>query len=123
MWEHDFKRFPELTNSQMDFYYFDSPHKQITENFMAKVVKVTDGDTIRVEWEERDFTFPIRFIDTDALNYQQEQGLKVKKWLEKEYFRERSRDINRPYKQSREVGRLLGGNIISRNQHQQTEYF
>ena len=51
---HDFKQFPELTNSQMVMYYFQSPHKQITEPFEAKVVKVTDGDTIRVLWAERE---------------------------------------------------------------------
>ena len=43
---HDFKLFPELTNSQMQIYYWDSPHKQITKNFMAKVLRVKDGDTI-----------------------------------------------------------------------------
>ena len=35
---HDFKAFPELTNSQMDLYYWDSPHKQITDDFDAVVV-------------------------------------------------------------------------------------
>ena len=54
---HDFKRFPELTNGQMGLYYFDSPHKQIAENFFAKVVKVSDGDTIRVKADFRDFNF------------------------------------------------------------------
>ena len=38
---HDFKRFPELTNSQMDFYYDDSPHPQITEDISVRVIKVT----------------------------------------------------------------------------------
>ena len=61
---HDFKLFPELTNRQMQEYYFQSPHKQITENFAAKVVKVTDGDTIRVEVDFRDFDFPIRIAET-----------------------------------------------------------
>ena len=37
---HDFKLFPELTNAQMDLYYFESPHRQITEDFIGKVVKV-----------------------------------------------------------------------------------
>ncbi len=63
---HDFKRFPELTNSQMAFYYFDSPHQQIAEDFWAKVVKVTDGDTIRVTCDFRDFNFPIRFANIMA---------------------------------------------------------
>jgi len=79
---HDFKRFPELSNSQMQIYYFDSPHKQITENFMAKVVKVTDGDTIRVMWDERDFDFPIRMQDLAAPELDERGGIASQKWLE-----------------------------------------
>ena len=30
---HDFKKWPELRNSQMALYYFESPHRQITEDF------------------------------------------------------------------------------------------
>jgi len=63
---HDFKRFPELTNAQMGLYYFDSPHTQITEDFDARVVKVVDGDTIRVTCSFRDFNFPIRFANIMA---------------------------------------------------------
>ena len=58
---HNFKLFPELTNNQMQFYYFESPHRQIIEDFRAKVVQVTDGDTIRVKWDERKFDFPTNF--------------------------------------------------------------
>jgi endonuclease YncB( thermonuclease family) len=84
---HDFKRFPELTNSQMQFYYWDSPHKQITEGFLAEVVKVTDGDSIRVKTEFRDFDFPIRLakINAPELN---EGGEESKSWLEKELLGE-----------------------------------
>jgi endonuclease YncB( thermonuclease family) len=84
---HDFKRFPELTNSQMQFYYWDSPHKQITEGFLAEVVKVTDGDSIRVKTEFRDFDFPIRLakINAPELN---EGGEENKSWLEKELLGE-----------------------------------
>ena len=28
--------------------------------YSAKLVRVVDGDTIRVEWSERDFDFPVR---------------------------------------------------------------
>ena len=63
---HDFKLFPELTNSQMQFYYFDSPHRQITEDFWGEVVKITDGDTIHVKWSEREKPIRVRFIDTAA---------------------------------------------------------
>lgn len=67
---HDFNAFPELTNSQMQEFYFDSPHKQIVENFRAEVVRVHDGDTITVRTDFRDFDFPIRFagIDTKELS-------------------------------------------------------
>lgn len=61
----DFVRFPELPLSRMTDY-FESPHKQIFGSFMATVIKVTDGDTIRVMWEERDFDFPIRLSNINA---------------------------------------------------------
>ena len=81
---HDFKKFPELTNRQMQFYYFQSPHQQITENFLAQVVKVTDGDTIRVETDFRDFSFPIRFLDLAAPEVNEEGGLEAKAFLKGE---------------------------------------
>ena len=71
---HDFKRYPELTNNQMNFYYFDSPHQQIAEDFDAKVVKVTDGDTIRVTTDFRDFDFPIRFSNIMAAETDEKGG-------------------------------------------------
>jgi len=77
---HDFKNYPELANSQMQIYYFDSPHKQIIEDFEAKVIKVTDGDTIRVTVDFRDFDFPIRMLNIDAPEMN-EGGGEAKKWL------------------------------------------
>ncbi len=62
---HDFKRFPELTNRQLQEHIV-SPHPQITEDIFVKVIKVIDGDTIRVEWDERDFDFPVRFLGINA---------------------------------------------------------
>lgn len=63
---HDFKKYPELSNKELQQLQFASPHKQITEDFTADVVKVHDGDTItlRVEW--RDFDFPLRLLGIDA---------------------------------------------------------
>ena len=81
---HDFKRFPELTNSQMQIYYFESPHKQIVEPIMVKVVKVTDGDTIRVKWAERDFDFPVRFAELAAPELDERGGIASQSWLEKQ---------------------------------------
>jgi len=63
---HDFKEFPELTNFQMQFYYFESPHKQMFESFDADVIRVHDADTIIVRIPERDFDFPIRFSNSSA---------------------------------------------------------
>lgn len=77
---HDFKRYPELTNNQMNLYYFDSPHQQIAEDFDARVVKVTDGDTIRVTTDFRDFDFPIRFSNIMAAEVK-EGGLRSREHL------------------------------------------
>lgn len=73
---HDFKRFPELTNNQMSLYYFDSPHQQITEDFDARVVKVVDGDTIRVETSFRNFDFPIRMSNLLAPELNEQGGVR-----------------------------------------------
>lgn len=85
---HDFKRFPELTNNQMQIYYFESPHKQITENFTARVVKVTDGDTIRVTCDFRDFNFPIRFANLAAPEMDERGGKESQSWLESQILGE-----------------------------------
>ncbi len=71
---HDFNKFPELTNNQMNLYYFDSPHEQIVADFDAKVVKVVDGDTIRVETSFRDFDFPIRISNMNAAEMNEKGG-------------------------------------------------
>ncbi len=64
--DHDFVAQPELRNNQLEEHQFSSPHPQITEDFDAKVVKVHDGDTVRVTTNFRDFDFPIRLLDIDA---------------------------------------------------------
>lgn len=79
---HNFKAFPELTNRQMEIHYLESPHKQITEDFRAKVVKVTDGDTISVRWRERDFDFPIRLANLQAPELNERGGKESKNFLE-----------------------------------------
>jgi endonuclease YncB( thermonuclease family) len=86
--KHDFKRFPELTNSQMQIFYFDSPHKQITEGFMAKVIKVSDGDTIRVTCDFRDFNFPIRIANLAAPELNERGGKLSQSWLENQILDE-----------------------------------
>lgn len=79
---HDFNKHPELTNSQMQIYYFDSPHKQIFEDFRAKVIKVHDGDTITVRTNFRDFDFPIRFANIAAPELNEEGGHESQSVLE-----------------------------------------
>jgi len=64
--KHDYKNYPELTNREIDEEGFSSPHKQYTEDFRATCVKVHDGDTITLQTEDRDFTFPLRFLELDA---------------------------------------------------------
>ncbi len=81
---HDFKLFPELSNNQMQFYYFDSPHKQMVEPFDAKVVRVKDGDTVQVTTQDRDFDFPIRLARIASPEIDEVGGRKSQRWLEKE---------------------------------------
>ena len=75
---HDFIRFPELTNSQMGLYYFDSPHQQIAEDFDARVIRVVDGDTLRLEVSFRDFDFPLRISNLLAPELNEAGGVKSK---------------------------------------------
>ncbi len=105
---HDFKRFPELTNSQMQFYYFDSPHKQIVEDFFGTVVKITDGDTIHVKWSEREKPVVVRFIDTDAPELDERGGLESARWLEKQIMGEYIRVQIEPKLRVGKWGRIIG---------------
>jgi len=105
---HDFKKFPELTNNQMQIYYFDSPHKQITEDFTAKVVKVTDGDTIRVLWRERDFNFPVRFAYIAAPEIKEKGGKESQSWLEDQILGETVDILINPFNRVEKWGRIIG---------------
>lgn len=78
---HDFKRFPELTNNQMNLYYFDSPHQQIAEDFDARVVNVHDGDTITLEVGFRNFTFPLRMSNLMAAELNEKGGIESRNRL------------------------------------------
>ena len=104
---HDFKKYPELSNAQMDFYYFESPHRQITEDFVARVIRVKDGDTVQVRAEFRDFDFPIRFLDTNAPEMD-EGGSKSKEWLRQEIEGEEIEVLINPRKRVGKFGRILG---------------
>lgn len=110
MW--DFKLRPELPNSMMSSYYFDSPHKQITKDFTAKVVKVTDGDTVRLQWEDRNFDFPLRMlgIDTPEITKGKNEmgGREAQRWLESEILGKEVDIQIDPNQRVGKWGRLLG---------------
>lgn len=108
---HDFKRFPELTNSQLDIYYFDSPHKQITEDFRARVVKVIDGDTVRVVVDFRDFDFPIRMERIGAPELDEIGGPESQRWLSQRVMG-KDVDIIMSPKRVEKWGRLLGDIVV-----------
>lgn len=105
---HDFNTFPELTNAQMQIYYFESPHQQITQNFTAKVIKVHDGDTITLRTNFRDFDFPMRFIDTNAPELNEDGGHESQQWLEQEIGGEEVEIIVSTDNRVDKWGRLLG---------------
>ena|SRR3990167_4746710 len=105
---HDFVNFPELTDSQMDIYYFQSPHKQIFEDFRATCTKVHDGDTITVRWSQRDFDFPIRFINIAAPELKEDGGKESKNWLETKVLGEEVDIKIDPRNRVEKWGRLLG---------------
>ena len=108
MKEHDFKKFPELANSQIDLFYFESPHKQILEDFRAKVIKVVDGDTVRLEWDERDFDFPLRLLNIQAPELGEDGGDEARKWLEGKLLGEEVDILIDKSNRVEKWGRLLG---------------
>jgi len=92
----------------MAIYYFQSPHKQITEDFEGVVVKVTDGDTVRMEVDFRDFTFPVRFIDTAAPELDEGGGPESQSWLEDKILGEKIQVKINPKERVGKWGRILG---------------
>ena len=108
---HDFVKFPELTNSQMQIYYFDSPPRQITEDFTALVTKIIDGDTIQVKWTDRNFEFPIRFIAIAAPENKESGGEQSKSWLESQLLGETVDVIVDSKQRVGKWGRLLGETV------------
>ncbi len=109
---HDFKRFPELTNSQMQFYYFESPHRQITEDFWGKVTDVHDGDTIKVKWSEREKPVIVRLLGIAAAELDEIGGKESQSWLEEQILGEYIQVKIEPKLRVEKWGRILG-NIIS----------
>jgi len=106
--QHDFKKFPELTNNQMQFHYFSSPHKQITEDFWCNVEEVIDGDTLRVKWLERDFPFRVRLLGVGSPELKERGGLEARDWLKSKIEGEEVLVIIDDRERVGKWGRLLG---------------
>jgi len=112
MKEHDYKKFPELTNTQLEEFGFTSPHKQITEDFYAEVIKVHDGDTITLRVDFRDFDFPLRFLGIDAPEMNA-GGEQARDWLIGQILGEEVKITIDSDNRVGKYGRLLG-RVISR---------
>lgn len=104
---HDFKKNPELLTSQFTEEYFNSPHRQITEDFVGKVEKVTDGDTIRVSTNFRDFLTTIRLANIAAPEMS-EGGEEAKNKLEEMIGGETVHIIVDPQNRVGKFGRIIG---------------
>ena len=109
---HNFKLFPELTNTQMQFYYFESPHRQITENFSAKVVEVHDGDTVKVMWRERNFEFRVRLSFIQAPELDEVGGTESRDWLKDRIEGQEVEIQVDPFNRVGKWGRLIGDIIF-----------
>lgn len=78
----DWIKHPELRTIEFSELYFESPHRQITDDFFCKVEKVIDGDTINVKWEGRGFIFKVRLGRIAAPELGEDGGKESKKALE-----------------------------------------
>lgn len=110
---HDFKAFPELTDNQMNLFYFDSPHKQITENFFGNVSRIIDGDTLTVKWFERNKPIIVRMDSIAAPELDKVGGIESKKWLEGRILK---KDVEIAINEENRVGKW--GRIIGTVIHQ-----
>ncbi len=107
VFEHDFKKFPELRKGQLEQLQFLSPHKQITEDFEAEVVRVHDGDTITLSTSFRDFVFPLRFLGIDAPEMNA-GGKEARDWLRDRILGEDVQILINAKNRVDKYGRLLG---------------
>ena len=103
----DFKNRPELPTSLFDIYYFESPHKQITEDFQAKVIEVHDGDTITLRVDFRNFDFQLRLLEIDAKELS-EGGHEARDSLKKRIENEEVDILINKNRRVGKYGRLLG---------------
>lgn len=105
--EHDYNKYPELTNKQIEEYGFTSPHAQLVEDFDAEVVKVIDGDTISLKTTLRDFVFPLRLLDINAPEMN-EGGEVARAWLLQRILNKKVDILINKDNRIDKYGRLLG---------------
>lgn len=105
---HDFKNFPELRDEEFDIYYWESPHRQITEDFDAVVEKVHDGDTVTLSCDFRDFKFPLRISYINAPELNQPGGTDSRDYLKNRLEGKIVRIIINKKNRVEKWGRLLG---------------
>lgn len=105
--EHDYKKYPELTDRQLRELRLDSPHQQIESDFMAKVVKVHDGDTIILRADFRNFDFPLRFLEINAPELKK-GGEEARDWLRDRILNSDVQIRINPKNRVDKWGRLLG---------------
>jgi len=114
VFDHDYKKFPELTNKQLQEFGFSSPFPQIEEDFEAFVVKVHDGDTITLRVGFRDFDFPLRFLGIDAPELN-EGGDLARDWLKNRILNSvvqiKIDKFNRVGKYGRLLGEVISGGL------------
>ena len=115
MYEHDYKTYPELRSSELSTLQYTSPHKQILEDFEAQVIKVIDGDTIRLRTTFRDFDFPLRITDLDAPEMNAPGGKAAREWLKTRIEGKEIKVLIDKYNRVDKYGRLLG-RVISMGQ-------
>ena len=105
--EHDYKKFPELSNKQIEEFGFQSPHIQLTQDFFATVVKVHDGDTITLRTPMRDFDFPLRFLGIDAPEMNA-GGEEARDWLSSRILNKTVQILINQKQRVGKFGRLIG---------------
>ena len=111
VYEHDYNAFPELSNQQLQDIGFTSPFKQYTEDFRATVIKVHDGDTVTLRTPERDFDFPLRFLNINSRELN-EGGEEAREWLKNQILGKEVDVLIDSDNRVGKYGRLLG-TIIS----------
>jgi len=108
MFDHDYTRYPELTNTELEVLRYTSPFPQVEEDFSATVVKVHDGDTIRLKANFRDFDFPLRLLNINAPEMNESGGQESKMWLSDQILNEEVNILIDRNNRVGKYGRLLG---------------